>query len=106
MRRIKTILSLVLAALILSTVLVSFSGCGEEADPNAPHEVAYTVYVSPDGSDDSKDGSKEAPFRTLERAKEYVQKLKKNKGDIIVEIADGFYELEDTLVFNEDDSGT
>ncbi len=61
------------------------------------------IYVSPDGNDSGK-GTKDSPFRTLSRAKDEVKKLPKNK-DIIVEFADGFYPVEDTIKFTSADSG-
>lgn len=106
MMKFKRALALVVMMCTFAMVLTSFAGCGDDAASNEPHEIAYTVYVSPDGNDETADGSKENPFGTIEGVKEYVRGLKKNKGDIIVEIADGFYELDETLVFNEDDSGT
>ena len=66
--------------------------------------VAHTLYVSPDGSD-SNDGSAASPFKTIEKAKETVRTLDKSGGDIVVKIADGFYSLDDTLLFSEEDSG-
>lgn len=68
-------------------------------------KIEPTFYVSADG-DDGGDGSRSHPFRTLARAKEAVRGLDKSKGDIVVEIADGFYPVEDTIVFDSKDSGT
>lgn len=68
-------------------------------------KIEPTFYVSADG-DDGGDGSRSHPFRTLARAKEAVCGLDKSKGDIVVEIADGFYPVEDTIVFDSKDSGT
>ncbi len=68
-------------------------------------KIEPTFYVSADG-DDGGDGSRSHPFRTLARAKEAVRSLDKSKGDIVVEIADGFYPVEDTIVFDSKDSGT
>ena len=61
------------------------------------------IYVSPDGNDDG-DGSKANPFRTLTRAKEAVAGMDKSK-DIIVELADGFYPVRETIQFTSADSG-
>lgn len=71
--------------------------------PDVKTEPAF--YVSPEG-DDHGDGSSSHPFKTLARAKEAVRGLDKSKGDIIVEIADGFYPVEDTILFDSKDSGT
>lgn len=68
-------------------------------------KIEPTFYVSADG-DDGGDGSRSHPFRTLARAKEAVRGLDKSKGDIVVEIADGFYPVEDTIIFDSKDSGT
>lgn len=71
--------------------------------PDVKIEPAF--YVSADG-DDGGGGSSSHPFKTLARAKEAVRGLDKSKGDIVVEIADGFYPVEDTIVFDSKDSGT
>ena len=62
------------------------------------------LYVAPSGND-SADGSREHPFRTLARAKEAVRELDKSKGDIIVLVANGFYPVKDTIQFSSQDSG-
>ena len=49
--------------------------------------------------------SEDAPFASIQKAKEYVRTIKKFDGDIIVELADGFYPLSETVVFDENDSG-
>ena len=64
-----------------------------------------SFYVSEKGSD-SADGSQSQPFKTLSRAKEAVRNLDKKNGDIVVEIADGFYPVEEPVVFTREDSGT
>ncbi len=74
-------------------------------EPSPDVKIEPTFYVSADG-DDGGDGSSSHPFRTLARAKEAVRGLDKSKGDIVVEIADGFYPVEDTIVFDSKDSGT
>ena len=74
-------------------------------DPSADVKTEPAFYVSPEG-DDHGDGSSSHPFKTLARAKEAVRGLDKSKGDIIVEIADGFYPVEDTILFDSKDSGT
>ena len=66
---------------------------------------AYHIYVSANGNDDA-DGSKAKPFQTIGKAKAYVKTLDKSKGDIIVEIGDGTYYLDETLIFDETDSGS
>ncbi len=85
--------------------LMMLSGCAEgEGKPAPEAEPSTVIYVSPEGDDASGNGSREAPFATVARAQEAVRGLKKTDG-AVVEIADGFYELESTLVFDENDSG-
>lgn len=102
----KKILSGLLAtAVLLSSLSTAMVAQAAELDAAAPERtVAYQLYVSPDGSDQG-DGSKESPFQTLEKAKEVVRTLDKSSGDIVVEIADGFYALDDTLTFGRKDTG-
>ena len=99
-RFLKTALLAAMAASMLP-----FSGCGAEEKSEGEEQPARTVYVSLTGSDEA-DGSAEAPFASISKAKEYVRTLKKSGGDIVVEIADGFYALDETLIFDENDSGT
>ena len=72
----------------------------------APNRLNKTpdIYVSPDGNDISGDGSKEKPFATLDRARIAVRELPKTE-DIVVEFADGFYFMNETVMFDENDSG-
>lgn len=63
------------------------------------------IYVSASGSD-SGSGSKESPFKTIEKAKSEAQKLSESmQGDIVINIGGGYYFLEDTLRFGVADSG-
>ena len=97
-RFLKTALLAAMAASMLP-----FSGCGAEEKSEGEEQPARTVYVSLTGSDEA-DGSAEAPFASISKAKEYVRTLRKSGGDIVVEIADGFYALDETLIFDENDS--
>lgn len=101
---LKSVISATLSAALLNGAVFSLTGCESAAESDAS-EPSNVIYVSPDGSDDG-DGSASSPFATVQRAKEYVRTLKKTDGDIVVEIADGFYFLGETLVFDENDSGT
>lgn len=63
------------------------------------------IYVSTKGNDDGK-GTKNAPFATLERAKQEVSERNDDMTkDISVHIEGGTYLLNETLAFNENDSG-
>ncbi len=72
------------------------------------------LFVSATGSDrwsgtlaaPNADGS-DGPFATLTRARDAVRKLKKQKTtDILVLVREGTYQLENTVVFGLEDSGT
>lgn len=93
------ILSLI-AALIFT--MLPFSSPVVRADST----VSTTIYVATDGDDNTGNGSKANPYKTLAKAKEVVRTLPKNNGDIVVQIADGFYPIDEPLVFTSEDSGT
>lgn len=68
-------------------------------------EVKHVLYVATNGDDDNS-GSEQAPFLTIERARTEVRNLNHSMdGDVLVIIKDGTYTLDNTLHFNEADSG-
>lgn len=91
----------VLVSLFLILSIGSIQAFAKENDKME----AYHIYVSIDGNDDA-DGSRSKPFATIKKAKEYVKTLDKSKGDIVVEIGDGTYYLDETLTFDKTDSGS
>ena len=89
----------ILAAFL--AVLMPFGGLS-----SARAKPAAEYYVSASGSD-AGDGSKGSPFATLERARDEVRKTNGNmKGDIVVHVGEGTYELDETLEFDERDGAT
>lgn len=69
------------------------------------NEVYKELYVSPKGSDDN-DGTKNAPFKTIKRAKEETVKFSADMtGDIIVNIEPGVYQISETEKFGVEHSG-
>ncbi|HEV3311046.1 MAG TPA: right-handed parallel beta-helix repeat-containing protein, partial [Chloroflexota bacterium] len=65
-----------------------------------------TVYVSPAGNDAAA-GTRLKPFRTLQRARNYVRTINRNMSrDITVYLKGGTYRLPQTLTFTSRDSGT
>ena len=63
-------------------------------------------FVSPEGSD-KNDGSYRHPFATLEAARDAVREINDDMtGDIYVFIDGGNYYVDETIVFDEQDSGT
>lgn len=84
------------------TVPTFSAGFAAEAESAPERE----FYVSVDGSDDG-DGTKAHPFKTVDRARLEVQKYNKDMhGDIVVNIGDGGYQLDSTLNFGVEDSGS
>ncbi|MEK4118043.1 MULTISPECIES: Ig-like domain-containing protein [Paenibacillus] len=71
-----------------------------------PHGTAY--YVAPDGSDSNK-GTKNKPFRTLEKARDTIRALKAKKGlprgGVTVYLREGRYERTASFELNAQDSG-
>ena len=72
---------------------------------------AAVLYVAPAGND-AADGSEGKPFRTLEKARDAVQALKKSRGGTLsnggvkIVIAGGSYPVERALALTSEDSGT
>ncbi len=94
----------VLVILICSFISnIGFFTVSAEAEP------ALKLYVSLDGND-ANDGSITAPFETLEGARDYIRKLKSEKGlpngGITVYIREGEYNRKKTFHLTKEDSGT
>lgn len=109
MKRKKLISQMLVSVFAMSSVLSGLSPItayaeGQEETRNT--EIQTEFFVSPKG-DDAGDGSYEHPFATLEAARDAVRKVNDSMtGDIYVFIAKGDYYVEDTIVFDEQDSGT
>ncbi|HEY9310617.1 MAG TPA: Ig-like domain-containing protein [Microbacterium sp.] len=72
-------------------------------------EVTTRFYVDPAAGDDADDGGIATPFRTIERAQAAVRQATDDgtdlTGDVEVVLADGVYELDETLRFDARDGG-
>lgn len=77
-----------------------------DSTSSLPFSLRAEYWVSPEGND-SGDGSREAPFRTVERAHREVAALapRARGGEIAVVLADGRYELDAPLVFDAERFG-
>ncbi len=81
------------------------SRCGEK-EPR-PEGIMELFYVSPDGNDENNGLSEETAFATLAKARDAVREINAEMtGDIVVYLMDGTWELDETLKFDERDSGT
>jgi hypothetical protein len=74
--------------------------------PQLPEDPIAEFYISPFGSDDNP-GTREEPFNTIEHAKLVIRSINQNMaGPIYVYLREGVYQIEDTIVFSQEDSGT
>lgn len=62
------------------------------------------IYVSTSGND-NQSGTAQLPLRTLQKAKDLAA-LHAGKSEVNIILEDGTYYLDETLIFNSDDSGT
>ena len=92
-------------ALVMVFSMLPLSKSVAAAD-SAPSSSSATIYVAANGNDNTGDGTQEKPYKTVGKAKAVVRTLPKTGGDIVVQIADGFYPLDETLVFTKEDSGS
>lgn len=65
------------------------------------------IHVAPDGKDTAS-GKADAPFQTIERARDEIRTLKAkgSPGPVTVELAPGTYPVAETIAFGPEDSGT
>ncbi len=97
----KRIITIMVAFFVTATGCTNFTSVIYK-----PQKIMAEYYVSVDGSD-SNTGTAEAPFATIERARDEVRKVNNNMtGNIVVHIGEGTYNLSDTIVFDERDSAS
>ncbi|SHM59221.1 carbohydrate-binding protein [Ruminococcus flavefaciens] len=96
MSAIAVSLAAVMSAVDTGNIAVNSTAAGTQA----------VFFVAPDGSD-SGDGSVEAPFATLEKARDEVRKINGSMtGDIVVYLRGGDYRVTKPVEFDTRDSGT
>jgi len=82
------------------TLLVGSLGAGARA------AVQKTLHVSPTG-DDANPGTPERPFKTITKARDVLRGLSGERtGDLVVILHGGTYTIDQTIVFDNRDSGT
>lgn len=97
----KRVIAIMISVFMTVTGYVDFANVIFKAEP-----IMLEYYVSENGSD-SNDGSQQTPFATIERARDEARKYTDDmSGNIVIHIEEGTYTLENTLTFNEKDSGT
>ena len=64
------------------------------------------IYVSPDGNDETGDGSYDKPFATIGKAKDMTFRAKENYLPIEVIFKEGEYRIKEVTVFDQTSSGT
>jgi hypothetical protein len=104
----KKIFSFMIACCVICTSLFVPTNTvqAENEVVNTFNRIQAQFFVTPDGNDEN-DGSYDKPFATVQAARDAVRKINKNMtGDIYVFIAEGKYYLDETITFNESDSGT
>ncbi|WP_068784716.1 Ig-like domain-containing protein [Paenibacillus phocaensis] len=108
----KSWLAWMIASLLftLSPVAPSAVFAAENGHPgNSGHSRATVYYVATNGND-ANNGTKEAPFRTLEQARDAIRELKAANGlppgGVTVYLREGRYERSASFELREQDSGT
>lgn len=93
-----------LAGLSLVTALAALLLVWHPSDVRAAIQATY--YVSPAGSDSNTGTSLAQPFKTIAKARDAVRAAKGTMtGDIVVYVRAGDYYVDDTIAFDETDSG-
>ncbi len=86
--------------------LTVFLGLGLLASADLLAGAQQTFCVSPSGSDQNP-GTQAKPFRTVTRARDAVRTVNANmKGDVVVLLRGGTYEIDRTVTFDHRDAGT
>jgi len=97
-RAVGTVAAAAVVALAFSLAPAIFAQHSKDRDADA-----VIVAVSPTG-DDANPGTREKPFRTLERAQVAVRQIN-NENDVVVELASGVYRIAAPLIFTAVDGG-
>ncbi len=95
----------ILAILLVITMMLSAMPIGVAAASS--NKIQAEFYIDPVNGNDANKGTKDAPFATIEKAISAVKKqTKRMTGDIYVYFADGRYELEKPVKFEQGSGGT
>ncbi|WP_284646291.1 discoidin domain-containing protein [Paenibacillus silviterrae] len=106
-----------MVSLLLSQLFMIQSFAAGKPEPKHDKDktviVHKKIYVSPSGSNRTGDGSENAPFQTIDRARDEIRAFYRGTshaaptiaGDIIVYLRGGVYTLNESLTFGPEDSG-
>ncbi len=84
--------------------LGSLAACSTETPATTATRLT-SFWVAPDGHDSAR-GTKQAPFRTLDRARDAVRTATaRSRGDVLVNLRGGTYRLDHTFTLGPQDSG-
>ncbi len=84
-------------------IILGLGVCPSAQAAQSGKQPAVVIAVSPAGSD-SAAGTPQAPFRTLQRAQQAVR-LVNGSHNVEVQLADGIYRLQRSLIFTAQDGG-
>lgn len=95
----------ILAVLLIFSLLV-VPTININAEESTENNVYKEFFVDISIGNDDNNGSESAPFKSIQRAQDEVRKFNKTMtGDIIVNIAPGRYQVDDSVYLDETDSG-
>lgn len=98
---------LFLSVVMVCSLLIPTASAAEAGSESTPENIMATYYVSPDGNDGNSGKTVQQAFRSVKKARETVRTINSNMtGDIVVYLMDGTWELDETLRFDQKDSGT
>ncbi|MCG5218259.1 right-handed parallel beta-helix repeat-containing protein [Streptosporangium sp. KLBMP 9127] len=89
--------------------VLTLSGAAAPAETAAAKACKPTEFFVAPGGDDKARGTKDLPWKTVERARDHIRDKglnKKMRCDVVVNLRAGDYTVEKTISFDEDDSGS
>lgn len=108
MAKVKKVMSFLVVMLYMISLSLASYAASNDTEPQAAARGTVCYYVDNDGSD-SNNGSKQAPFKTIQKAKDAVRALIREgrlpESGVNVYLREGTYYIYDSLEFGVEDSG-